>query len=65
MKRKTKLFFKSFYISSLVTFCIVFTVLGMGKAYESIRYVYYGENKSAVEFSRGVLRIFDFEIEMF
>ena len=56
--------FQSFYISSLVTFCIIFSLFAMGKAYENIRFIAFGENKIAVEYNNGILRVFDFEISI-
>ena len=64
MRQNTKLFLKSFYISSLVVFCMLFSFFAMGKAYENIRFIAFGENKTAVEYNNGILRVFDFEINI-
>ncbi len=62
MKKSTKRFFRSFFISSVVIFCLAIGILGIVKAYEGIRLIGFGEHRSAVEFDRGELKIFDFTI---
>lgn len=64
MKRKYKLFFKSWYLSSVIVFCLLFGILGIFKAYENIRLIGFGEYRKAVEYEDGVLRFFDTEIEI-
>lgn len=61
---KTKVFLRSFYISSVIIFCICFGFLGIAKAYENIRLIGFGEYRKAVEYEEGTLRIFDFEIDL-
>ncbi|MBQ8202659.1 MAG: hypothetical protein IJZ75_00060 [Clostridia bacterium] len=56
-----KLFFKSFYISLILSFCILFALFGVAKAYESIRLIGFGEYKKAVEIDSDSIRILDFE----
>lgn len=65
MKRSVKLFFKSFFISSTLVFCLCFGILGTMKAYEQIRLIGFGEYRHAVEFEDGVLKFFDVEIEIY
>lgn len=60
MKRSTKLFFRSFYISSVVVFCLLLGIFGMTKAYEGIRLVGFGEYRNAIEIENGNIKIFDF-----
>lgn len=60
MKRSTKLFFKSFYISSVVVFCMLLGIFGITKAYEGIRLVGFGEYRNAIEIENGNIKIFDF-----
>ena len=63
MKKPIKLFLKSFFLSSVIVFCIIFGFYGAAKAYENIRLIGFGEYRRAVEYSNGVLKIFDLEIE--
>lgn len=60
MKRSTKLFFRSFYISSVVVFCLLLGIFGMTKAYEGIRLVGFGEYRNAIEIENDNIKIFDF-----
>lgn len=60
MKRSTKLFFRSFYISSVVVFCLLLGIFGITKAYEGIRLVGFGEYRNAIEIDNGNIKIFDF-----
>ncbi len=62
MKRSTKLFFRSFYISLAVVFCLLLGIFGIAKAYEGIRLVGFGEYRSAVEINDGEIKIFDFTL---
>lgn len=62
MKRSLKIFFSSFYLTSVIITCIVLGAYGMGKAYENMVYTSFGEKKSAVEILDGGIRILDFEI---
>lgn len=65
MKRNTKVFWRSFVISFLIIFCIYIIIAGIGESYKQIRRIGFGEYKNAVEYSNGVLRILDFNIELF
>lgn len=60
-----KAFFKSFYISAVILLCLFIGVCGTAKAYENMRLIGFGEYKKAVEADGNVLRILDFEIELF
>lgn len=62
MKRKTKVFFKSFYISFVIIMCIVFGWLGISAAYENTVKTAFGEYKSAIEINDTTFRILDFVI---
>lgn len=46
-------------------FCICFGIAGTAKAYEKTRLVGFGEYRKAVELDGNILRILDFEIELF
>ena len=63
MKRNTKLFFRSFFISSVVVFCLLLGIFGITKAYEGIRLIGFGEYRSAVEIDNGEIKIFDFTLQ--
>ena len=65
IKRKIKLFFKSFYISAVISLCLFIGIYGTAKAYENMRLIGFGEYKKAVRLDGNVLRILDFEIELF
>ncbi len=63
MKKSTRLFFRSFYISSVVVFCLMLGIFGISKAYEGIRLIGFGEYRSAVEIDQEGIKIFDFTLE--
>lgn len=63
--KKIKLFLRTFYLSSVILFCCFFILLGSAKAYESIRQVGFGEYRKAIEYSDGVLKLFDLEINLY
>ena len=63
MKRSTRLFFRSFFISSTVVFCLIFGFFGITKAYEGIRLVGFGEYRSAIEIDEKGIKIFDFTLK--
>lgn len=62
MKRKTRLFLRSWYLSSVILLCLLFGTLGMMKAYEGIRLIGFGEYRSAIEYSDGIFKFFDFTL---
>ncbi len=62
MKRSTKIYFRSFYISFVVIMCLCFGWIGISTAYENMVQTAFGEEKPAIEIKDGRLRIFDFEI---
>ena len=63
MKRSTRLFFRSFFISSVVVFCLILGFFGITKAYEGIRLVGFGEYCSAIEIDESGIKIFDFTLK--
>ncbi len=63
MKRSTKMFLRSFYISSVVVFCLLLGIFGITKAYEGIRLIGFGEHRSAIEIDDRDIKIFDFTLE--
>ena len=60
-----KTFLKSFYISFVAALCLFIGVYGAARVYENARLIGFGEYKKAVEIEGNVLRILDFEIEIF
>ena len=60
MKKEKKIFFRTVYLSSVIVFCIGFSLYGMAQAYENTRRIGFGEYKKAVEIHDGKIRIFDF-----
>ena len=63
MKRNTRLFLKSFFVSSVVVFCLILGFFGITKAYEGIRLVGFGEYRSAIEIDDKGIKIFDFTLK--
>jgi len=63
MKKSTRLFFKSWFLTTIIIICTLVAFFGTTKAYEGIRLIGYGENRRAIEFKEGVLYVFDFEIK--
>ena len=62
MKRKTNVFLRSFYLNSVIIFCVFLAVAGISKSYEGIRQVGFGEYKKAIEITENEIRILDFNI---
>lgn len=64
MKNKAfKTFLRSFYLSSVVVFCLIFAFYGISEAYKNIRRIGFGEYRNAIEIGDGKLEILDFEWE--
>ncbi len=62
MKRKTKRYFRAFYLSLVILLCLSFGWIGISTAYENTAKTKFGEERSAIEFKDGKLRILDLEI---
>lgn len=62
---KIKAFLRSFTISFVIALCLFIGIYGTSRAYESMRLIGFGEYNKAVEIDGSVLRILDFEIELF
>lgn len=62
MKKSTRLFFRSFFISSTVVFCLILGFFGITKAYEGIRLIGFGEYRNAIEIENGNIKFFDFTL---
>ena len=63
--KKMKAFIKSFYLSAVIALRLFIGIYGTAKAYENMRLIGFGEYKKAVQLDGNVLRILDFEIEIF
>ena len=64
MKRRSKTFFRTFYITLVILMCLSFGWIGISSAYENTVQTAFGEYKKAIEISRDKIRILDFEIEI-
>lgn len=62
---KIKAFFRSFGVSFVCFICLFIGIYGTAKVYEEARLIGFGEYKKAVEIKGNILRILDFEIELF
>ncbi len=62
MKRNTKTYFRTFYISLVVIMCLSLGWIGISAAYENTVQTAFGECRSAIEIKDGKLRILDFVI---
>lgn len=62
--KRNKLFFRSFFISLVIIFCVIFGMAAVAEAYENIRHIAFGEYRKAIEIEDGKLYIFDYELEM-
>lgn len=63
MKRQTKTYFRTFYISWIVIMCLVLGWLGVATAYENTVQIAFGEYRQAIEISDEQIRILDFVIK--
>lgn len=57
-----KKFLRKFYISFVITSCVVFGFLGVCIAYENIRATEYGDTRRAIEIKDNNFKFFDYEI---
>ncbi len=55
---------RKFYISFVITSCVVFGFLGVCVAYENIRFTEYGEIRRAIEIENNKFRFFDYEVDI-
>ena len=63
MKKRTKTYFRTLYISLVIIMCLTFGWIGISTAYENTVQIAFGEYKKAIEFSDGTFRILDFVFE--
>ena len=62
MKRNTKIFWRTVYISAVIITCIYILVAGIGESYKQMRRIGSLANKVAVEIFDGDFSILDFFI---
>lgn len=60
MKRTSRLFFRSFWVSLVVLCCLIGGIYGTAKAYENTRRIGFGEYRKAFAAENGALRVLDF-----
>ena len=63
MKRQTKPYFRSFYITLVILLCISIAWIGITTAWENIIKVAFGRYDKAVEITDDSIRILDFTIK--
>ena len=57
--KKYRHFWRSFYITSVIIFCLVLGITGTVKAYENTQKIGFGTEKSAFRITENEIRIFD------
>lgn len=62
MSKNIKIFIRSFYLSSVIIFCILIGFFGISKAYENIRLTAFGEYRDAIEINEDGIFIFDYKL---
>lgn len=63
MKRQTKTYFRSFYITLVILLCVSIAWIGITTAWENIIEVAFGRYDKAVEITDNSIRILDFIIK--
>ncbi len=63
-KNSRNIFFRTVYITSVITACLVIAFMGITKAYESIRLIGFGEYRNAIELKDGKFYFFDCIIDL-
>lgn len=63
MKRHTKTYFKTFYITLIILLCISLGWIGITTAWENTVQVAFGRYEKAVEINEDTIRILDFTIK--
>ena len=64
MKRSTKTYFRTLYLSLVIMLCLSFGFIGICTAYENTVRVVLGKETTAVKYIDGKLHILDFVIEI-
>lgn len=63
MRKNTKTYFRTFYITLVIMLCVSIGWIGISAAYENTRQVAFGEYKKAIEINSETIRILDFVIK--
>lgn len=63
MKRYTKTYFRTFYITLVIVLCLSLGWIGVSAAWQNTVQVAFGEYKKAIEISDETIRILDFVIK--
>lgn len=58
------IFFRAAVITAVILSCVIGGGVGICRAYENTRRTAYGDYRPAVEYKDGILKFFDFEIEI-
>ncbi|MBE6728475.1 MAG: hypothetical protein E7562_07500 [Ruminococcaceae bacterium] len=61
-KRKYHPFWRSFYVTSVIIFCLIIGITGAASAYENTLKIGFGQEKSAFQITENGIRIFDFTL---
>lgn len=64
MKRNTKIYLRSFYLSLVIIFCLLIGWIGISTAYKNTLRLGWGQEKKAIEITDDYIRILDFTIEI-
>ena len=64
MKRSTKTYFRTLYLSLVIMSCLCFGWIGISEAYENTVKIAFGEERKALEYKDGNLYILDFIINI-
>ena len=63
MKRQTKTYFRTFYITLVILLCVSIGWIGISTAWENTVQVAFGKYEKAIEISEDSIRILDFNIK--
>ena len=55
-------FLRKMIVSTVVTACILFGLMGICKAYSGIRKIGFGEYTNAIEYKDGEIKFFDYTL---
>lgn len=63
MKKQTKTYFRSLYITLIILTCLTLGWVGISSAWENTVQIAYGQYKKAIEINKDTIRILDFVIK--
>ncbi|MBR7071845.1 MAG: hypothetical protein IKI29_06790 [Clostridia bacterium] len=64
MRKPYRLFWRTFWLSSVIVWCLLLGGYGVAKAYENTVRIGYGEYRSAIRLTSDGLQILDFLIPL-